>query len=146
MSYDLAVFDPAVTPRTREEFDLWYDQISEWEDEEEYEDISKCSPGLQAWYREMLAVFGAMNGPDALEHDFNKQPEPVLADYCIARELIYVAFSWGEAERAFETVTRLAAKHGVGFLDASGATGAAWFPDGKGELELVHEHSGAEDE
>lgn len=142
----MAVFDPAVTPRTRPAFDPWYGEITEWGEDHDYEDISICSSGLQAWYRDMLDTFGAMNGPDAQEHDFDKVPEPVLADYCIARELIYVAFSWGEAELAFETVTRLAQKHGVGFLDASGPTGAAYFPSDKGELELLHQGVDAEEE
>jgi hypothetical protein len=42
-----------------------------------------------------------------------------------------------EGELAHETTTRLAAKHGVGFFNASGDS-AVWFPASDGQLEIVH--------
>jgi hypothetical protein len=140
MSYDLAVFDPTVAPRDRGEFEDWYGQVSEWEEEPEYTAISKCPPALQAWYRDMLKTFGALNGPDAVQlDDHDAESGSMVSDYCVARHLVYVGFAWSKADLAYETAMALAAKHGVGFLDASGDTGAAYFPDGKGGLELVHE-------
>ncbi len=39
----------------------------------------------------------------------------------------------------YDEMFRLASKHGLGFVDASG-NGAVWFPKSDGQLELLHEH------
>jgi hypothetical protein len=141
VSYDLAVFDPGAAPRTRAEFDEWYDAITEWEDSHGYNNPEITTPALRAWFFEMIDTFPAMNGPYA--KPFNPDDESrKTSDYSVDRHLIYVAFSWSMAEHAYDTCFRLAAKHGIGFLDASGEEGAAWFPDGQGGFSIAHKHEG----
>jgi hypothetical protein len=137
MSYDLAVFDPKPELKHRTEFDNWYDERTEWEDEIDYNNPENTSPRLQAWFHEIRKTFEPMNGPLS-RADAGEKEEDRLADYTIARDIIYVAFSWSDAELAHAKVKELSAKHAVGFLDASSMDGAAWFPTASGNLELVH--------
>ncbi|MGM9486689.1 hypothetical protein [Ideonella sp. YS5] len=137
MSYDLAVFDPRAELRRREAFEDWYDERTEWEDELDYNDPANASPALQDWFDEMRQLFTPLNGPFAAS-DAGEGPLDKVADYGIGPDIIYVAFSWSCAEEAYEHCKRLAEKHGVGFLDASGAEGAAWFPSAEGRLQVVH--------
>jgi hypothetical protein len=77
---------------------------------------------------EMITTFPAMNGPyaiDDLENDY-------VTDYCIGRDVIYVAFSWSIAEKAYEIMKHVAEKHKVGFFDASANEGNILFPDNDG--------------
>jgi hypothetical protein len=59
-------------------------------------------------------------------------------DYSVGRSLIYAAFAWSQAQDAHATVFGLAAKHGVGFFDASSELGEVWWQDGQGALTLAH--------
>lgn len=137
MSYDLAVFDPRPELRDRAQFEQWYDVTSEWEDNLDYNNPANATPALQAWFHEMRQTFIPMNGPFAPE-DVGMKEDELAADYTFAKDLIYVTFSWGDVEIAYEKVKELAGKHGVGFLDASGEDGAAWFPGQDGALVVVH--------
>lgn len=138
MSYDLLVFDPAAAPQNnRADFMDWYDEQTEWEEDHGYDDPAVSTPALRAWFLEMIQAYPAMNGP---YRKADQQPDDfTVTDYSVGRSVIYAAFSWSEAERAYETVFRLAGKHGLGFVDASGESGAVWFPDGQGGLTLAHE-------
>jgi hypothetical protein len=134
MSYDLAVFDPRMELRERSAFLTWFDGRTSWDGGVDYFDPSNATPALQAWYREMVSAFPPLNGPDRpanMEH--------CTADYSIATDLIYVGFSKTSGGLAYETMLRLAAKHGVGFFDVSG-NGAVWFPKTDGKIEMLHEH------
>jgi hypothetical protein len=137
MSYDLAVFDPRPELRDRTVFEDWYDQRTEWEDGLDYNNPENASPRLKAWFHEVRQTFEPMNGPLS-RNEAGENEEDRLADYSIAQDIIYVAFSWRDAELAHSKVKELAEKHGVGFLDASSMDGAAWFPTSDGSLELVH--------
>lgn len=123
MSYDLMVFDPASAPRDRESFLSWYYQQTEWGEEHDYADPAVATPALQAWYREMIQFFPAMNGPLAAGSDAAE-----VTDHCVGRSMIYSAFAWSVAEQACAKVRELAAKHGVGFFDVSSDDGEILFP------------------
>lgn len=75
-----------------------------------------------------------MNGPNTSDPTVN----PNETDYSIGRNVIYAAFSWSQAEVAYKKTTELAAKHKVGFFDASGSSDI-WIPDGNGELKKLKE-------
>ncbi|QTN21545.1 hypothetical protein HZ992_15290 [Rhizobacter sp. AJA081-3] len=137
MSYDLAVFDPKAELRDRARFEEWYDMRTEWEDDLDYNNPSNATPALQAWFHEMRQVFAPMNGPHSSD-DVGMNDDELLADYSIANDLIYVTFSWGNAEAAYLKTKELAEGRGVGFLDASGDEGAAWFPGQGASLVVVH--------
>jgi hypothetical protein len=134
MSYDLAVFEPRDELRERSTFLSWYHARTGWKDGLDYSDPRNATAGLQAWYREMIGAFPPLNGPDR-----PADMEECTADYCVGADIIYVAFSGGRGELAYDTTARLAAKHGVGFFNASGDS-AVWFPTSDGRLEIAHEH------
>ena len=123
MSYDLMVFDPASAPRDEDAFLSWYRAQTEWTEDHSYEDPQITTPALAEWFAAMSKIFPSINGPHATD-DYD---HPNLTDYSIGRTIIYVAFPWPQAENAYETVTRLAAEHSVGFFDASG-NGEVRFP------------------
>jgi hypothetical protein len=124
MSYDLMVFDPLAAPRNREDFLSWYDAQTQWTEQHTYDDPKITTPALASWFAEMSRTFPPMNGPFASD-DFDN---PMVTDYSVGQSLIYAAFAWSQAEAAFETVDRLAAKHAVGFFDVSGEEGIIRFP------------------
>ncbi|WP_369935003.1 hypothetical protein [Xanthomonas tesorieronis] len=136
MSYDLAVFDMDAAPRERAPFLAWYDTQTEWNEEHAYDDPAVSSAPLRAWFLDIIAAFPPMNGP--LAADDNDGEPGRVTDYSVGRSLIYAAFAWPQAQDAHATVFGLAAKHGVGFFDASSELGEVWWPDGQGALTLAH--------
>lgn len=133
MSYDLMVFRKEAAPITKTEFMDWYEDQTEWTEEHSYDDPANTSTALRNWFMEMIQTFPAMNGPFASEDD---EDNPNVADYCIGRDVIYVAFAWSLAEEAYSTMFKLAEKHGVGFFDASGDNGDIFFPK-NGQLKAI---------
>jgi hypothetical protein len=138
MSYDLGVFDPSVAPKSGPEFTNWYVVQTEWEEPHNYDDPAVSAPSLRAWFIDMIKEFPAMNGPFAQP---DRGDDDRVSDYSVGRSLIYVGFRWSEAQEAYEACYRLAAKHGVGFIDASGDEGDVWFPDGEDGRGLVRTFS-----
>lgn len=136
MSYDLMVFAPEQAPTEREGFLDWYDEQSEWEEEHSYDNPAVSTPALRAWFTEMIQSYPAMNGP--LSSPSLPEDESTLTDYSVGRSVIYAAFAWSKAEQAYDTMFKLAAKHGVGFFNASSDHAEVWLPDGKGGLSLAH--------
>ena len=138
MSYDLMVFEPTSAPAAREEFLAWYEGQAEWEEDHEYDDPKVSSPALKAFFLDLIQQYPPMNGPYAAEDLDEEEDEVRLTDYTIGTTLIYIAFAWSQAEDAYTEVSRLAAKHQVGFFDASSEQAAVWLPDGKDGLAIVH--------
>ena len=124
MSYDLVVFDPQVAPRGRDEFLRWYDEQTAWPEGHSYDDPEVTTPALASWFADMSQGFPPMNGALASNDYANLK----VTDYAIGRSVIYAAFASSQGQLAYETVRRLAAKHSVGFFDASG-DGEIAFPN-----------------
>ena len=123
------VFDPAAAPAKRPAFLDWYDQQTEWDDDDERDDPSVASPSLQAFHADMVAAFPMAPGQDQ---------EPGT-DYTIGPSLIYMSFlDWDKIDQAHETVFRLAARHRLGFFDVSSDLAEVWVPDNKGGLRIAH--------
>jgi len=114
----------------------WYDEQSEWEEEHSYDNPKVSTPSLRAWFMEMIQSFPAMNGP--LSSEELPEDEATVTDYSVGNAVIYAAFAWSKAEQAYEAMFKLAAKHGVGFFNASSDNAEVWLPDGKGGLSLAH--------
>jgi hypothetical protein len=133
MSYDLAVFEPRAAPTEREEFLLWFDQQTEWEESHGYDHPEVSTPALRSWFLEMIEHFPATNGPYAKDDG----DDTSLTDYSVGRTLIYAAFAWSKAEEAYETTFRLAEEHQVGFFNVSSDEGEIYFPDSGGRLVLA---------
>lgn len=136
MSYDLMVFAVEAAPKDRAAFLEWYEGHTEWEEDHSYDNPDVSAPALKAWFLEMIQSWPAMNGPFSSE-DF-PEDDSTVTDYSVGREVIYAAFAWSKAEPAYDAVVALAAKHGVGFFNASSDGAQVWLPDGKGGLQLAH--------
>ncbi len=136
MSYDLMVFAPEAAPKGREPFIEWYDKQSEWEEEHSYDNPEVSTPALRAWFLEMIQSYPAMNGP--FSSDDLPEDEASVTDYSVGQFVIYAAFAWSKAEQAYEAMFSLAAKHGVGFFNASSDNAEVWLPNGKGGMSLAH--------
>lgn len=128
MSYDLMVFAPEAAPaKKRGPFLDWYDQQAEWGEGHGYDKVAVSTPALQAFYKELVTAFPAMeidDGPGT--------------DYTIGKSVIYMTFEWDKVDEAHEAVFRLAGKHAVGFFDVSSDLAETFLPDGKGGLYLAH--------
>jgi len=139
MSYDLLVFEKTKAPKTKKEFIKWYKKLTEWEESIDYNQISNASNSLQNWFHEIIKTFPPMNGslaPKDEEINGNKELELHLTDYSITKDAIYACFSWSLSDEAYNTVLKLAAKHKVGFFDASGKNKDIILPD-EGSLMFV---------
>lgn len=55
--------------------------------------------------------------------------------------MIYINFSWSDADTAYETTFRLAAKHGIGFFDVNSEDGKVWIPESPGKLKVAFKAS-----
>lgn len=129
MSYDLMVFEPGAAPRDRQQFLEWYDQLTTWSEGHDYDDPANCSVALQGWYRDMIRLFPAMNGPDAVSDDDPSSDTGFVTGYTCARTAIYLDFRWSVAKEAYDETLKCAAKHGLGFFDVSAEGGAVWLPE-----------------
>ena len=102
----------------------WYQDQTKWTEEHNYDDPAITSTELRNWFMEIIQTFPAMNGPFAC----NNEDNPNISDYCVGKDLIYVAFAWSLAEKAYNKTLELAEKHGVGFFDVSRDNGDILFP------------------
>jgi hypothetical protein len=132
MSYDLIVFEPSATPRSKSEFAAWYEEQTKWSEGHTYDDPAVSSPALQDWFAEMRSKFPPMNGPFSLSDDeFDKLDKKgkadIITDYTIGKTVICANFRWSMADEAEKTVRRLARRHKVGFYHPG--SGEALFPD-----------------
>ena len=129
MSYDVLVLDKHKRFKTGDEFLTWYNQVTKWDVDIDYNDYRHATPSLQSWFLEMKDIVRPMNGefaPPDDEFDCGNYKE---ADYTIEKKYIYVAFAWSDAERVYSLVKELAKKHDVAFFDVSGS-GDLIYPDG----------------
>lgn len=135
MSYNLFVFEASKAPRTKEEFLKWYDKQTEWSEEHGYRNISVASPALQNFYHQLVKNY-RMGDEDVLaaegkvlEEEYEEDDE-VIQSCSIGREMIYLGFSYGNAEDIAEDIEYLAEDCGVGFYSCSGSCEVI-FPDGE---------------
>jgi hypothetical protein len=91
VSYDLAVFDPAVAPRTPRDFLAWYREQVDWKSDQRYDDPARTTEPLRRWLLEIIPTYPAMNAPYA-------KPSPDdsrLTGYSIGAALIFAAAGAG---------------------------------------------------
>jgi hypothetical protein len=112
VSYDIFAFDiTALSPD--EDVLAWYQKQAEWSEPHSYDDPAVTTPKLRALYRDLIAVFPPMNGPDAPDDD------EAMTDYSIGTHIVYVGFRWSQADQAREAFIRLGAQHRVGVCEIS---------------------------
>ena len=133
MSYDLMVFAPEAAPSKRGDFLEWYEQQTEFGEDQAYDDPAVSTPALQAFYKELAAGF-----PPA-QAEADAPGEEGGTDYMIGPALIYMSFlDWDKIDEAHGAVFRIAAKHALGFFDVSSDLAEVWLPDNKGGLRVAH--------
>lgn len=130
MSFDLMVFAPGSAPSKRPAFLDWYEQHTDWGDDQAYDNPALSTPAMQAFFAELASEFP----PAPADSD-----EETGTEYTIGPALIYMSFlDWDNIDRAHDTVFRLAAKHGLGVFDVSSDLAEVWLPDNKGGLRIAH--------
>jgi len=121
------VFEPKDAPREKNMFLDWYQLQTRWSEGHSYDDPSKTTVNLSAWYAEICRDFPDMNGSGARDLA-DVEDSPRATGYSIGRSVIYADFRWSEADAAYASVRALAVKHGVGFFNVSADDGEIWFP------------------
>lgn len=133
------VFEKEKAPRKRKDFMDWYNKQTEWSENHSYDDPKVSSQKLRDWFTEMIKTFPAMNGPYASDDYDNDN----VSDYSIGMDVIYVAFAWSVAEKAYKTMIDLAEKFEVGFFDVSSDNGGIFSPD-NGKLVPIDKSNNSE--
>jgi len=76
----------------------------------------------------MIKAFPPLNGPLAADDC----DDPTVTDYSLGRRVIYAAFGWSQAEKAYARMRELAEVHRVGFFEVSAHKGDIWLPTADG--------------
>ncbi|WOE74973.1 hypothetical protein [Alterisphingorhabdus coralli] len=158
MSYDLLVFDPNTAPRKRDEFMKWYESLTRWEEQRDYDSPQGMTGNLPLFFERMRQEFPPMNGPFAYAFDQAEDPnttsstslwkklfglkakpapepfnEALVTDYSLAESAIYMAFAWSVSDKAYNRVFNNALSAGVGFFDVSADNGVILHDPGQFE-------------
>ena len=112
----------------KEDFLNWYNKVTEWEEDLDYNDYKHATPELQKWFLEMKDIFPPLNGEFAPSDDEVDEGEHYMCDYCIAKDAIYCAFAWSDAEDAYKLSQEKAKEHDVAFFDVESYI--VYYPDG----------------
>jgi hypothetical protein len=129
------VFDLNGVPTSHAKFLAWYDEQTGWTEGHGYDDPAVSTTSLRAWFLDIIESFPPLNGP--LSKDDLPEDEASATDYSVGKSVIYCAFAWSKAKVAYDTVFKLAQKHGVGFFDVSSGNEEVWFPS-NGTLKIAH--------
>ena len=100
MSYDIMIIDRHPRFKDSKEFLEWYDDVTEWKEDLDYNDCEHATPHLKEWFMKMKDIVKPMNGKYALsDEEINRCLD---ADYAIAREGIMMAMGYSEADKICE--------------------------------------------
>ena len=128
MSYDLMVLDKRKRFSNKRDFLSWYDTITEWTDDIDYNDYRHATPSLQNWFMAIKDIVPPLNGEFAPADGDLGNGEYQEADYAIATEAIYVAFAWSDAQKVYNLAERLAKQFDVALFDI--CRNRVIYPDG----------------
>ena len=122
MSLDLCVYNKEKAPADPVEFLKWFYERTLWDTERDYYDIKGTDQKLVDFFLEMVKICPAMNGPyspseEELEADPDLEDSPLITEYNLGEDLIYMGFSYDAPEEVFEQLEAIAYKHGLGFFD-----------------------------
>lgn len=122
MSLDLCVYNKEKAPTDPVEFLKWFFERTTWDGDRDYYDIKGTDPKLVDFFLEMVKIAPAMNGPYApTEEEFEANPEledsPLITEYNLDDDLIYMGFSYSCPAEVFEQMEALVYKHGLGYFD-----------------------------
>ena len=117
MGFYLMVFDVDVVPKTKTKFLQWFEEVTDWKEEDMYNDITISTPPIQQWFYEMIKTYPPMNGkfsPTDEELVEIEGLEERTTDYSIGESFIYMGFAWSVADKAYDAVVETAFKLGLG--------------------------------
>lgn len=120
MSFYIGLYDKSKAPQKKEELAEWLHQQTDYNVQDGiYDDISIVSnPNLEKAYRELIKVFPAGNGRDALpEEEQMEDFDDWWADYAITDGLVYIQFGSAHGKEANDMVIQLAEKYDLGIFD-----------------------------
>ena len=127
MSYDIMIIDRHPRFKDSKEFLEWYDDVTQWKENIDYDDCEHATPHLKEWFMKMKDIVKPMNGKYALSvEEINRCLD---ADYAIAREGIMMAMGYSEADKICEIAFKLAKEYGLSYFDISGSN-ELYNPDG----------------
>ena len=127
MSYDIMIIDRHPRFKDSKEFLEWYDDVTEWKEDLDYNDCEHATPRLKEWFMKMKDIVKPINGKYALsDEEINRCLD---ADYAIAREGIMMAMGYSEADKICEIAFKLAKECGLSYYDISGSN-ELYYPDG----------------
>lgn len=129
MSYDLMVLDKHERFKSSDDFLKWYDEVTEWSDDIDYDDYRHATPNLQSWFLETKDTIRPINGEFAPSDEELNGDDIHVADYSIAKDCIYIVFDYADSELAYSLTKELAKKYGLAFFDISGFSELI-YPDG----------------
>ena len=93
MSYDLMVLDKHKRFTSENEFLEWYNAVTEWAEDIDYNDYRHATPNLQKWFLAMKDIVPPLNGEFAPSDEILGHGKFQEGDYCIAEDCIYVGFA-----------------------------------------------------
>ena len=129
MSYDLMVLDKHERFKSSDDFLRWYDEVTEWSDDIDYNDYHHATPNLQSWFLEIKDIIRPINGEFAPSDEELNGDGIHEADYNIAKDCIYIAFDYTDSELAYSLSKALAKKYNLILFDISGYNQLV-YPDG----------------
>ena len=127
MSYDIMIIDRHPRFKDSKEFLEWYDDVTQWKENIDYNDCEHATPHLKEWFMKMKDIVRPMNGKYALSDE--EIDRCLDADYAIAREGIMMAMGYSEADKICEIAFKLAKEYGLSYFDISGSN-ELYNPDG----------------
>ena len=119
MSYDIMIIDRHPRFKDSKEFLEWYDDVIQWKEDIDYNDCEHATPHLKEWFMKMKDIVRPMNGKYALSDE--EIDRCLDADYCIAREGIYMAMGYSNADKICDIAFKLAKEYGLSYFDITGS-------------------------
>ena len=94
----------------------------------DYNDYRHSTNELQNFFLDMKDIVPPLNGEFSPSDEELGQGEYQEADYCIARDAVYMSFAWSDGPRVHPMVKEKAREHDVAFFDITSEQ--VLYPDG----------------
>lgn len=130
MSYYIMVIDHQTQFKNGNDFLAWYNDVTEWKDDINYNDYHHTTKNLQQWFLEIKDIVKPLNGEFAPSDEELDNGEYLEADYSIGTDFIYVGLALSDADKTSQIAFELARKHKLTYFDVSG-TNELYYPDGQ---------------
>jgi hypothetical protein len=131
------VFDPAVAPRERGAFIMWFNSVVRLQEGHMLPDPAIANPVVRAWYQETSRAFPQSLGPTMAHHQEERWAE-FLTEYRFAEHAVFARFQWEVSRHAYRKAVKIARTLQVGFFDISGDEAAVWIPFEGGRYGIIH--------